>query len=157
MQAWKSSVVKRILTARSWKIDKVPSKVYRYIYDMSTTCVGRQLESSCDFGVGLAVGAVFSVMTTVYSKHVCAECGAEPCTNVCSKCSNVWYCSKKCQKSHWRPVHKSECLLMCASAVVPCGDIPERICPQGDDARFTTPELMKVHLELCKWSLDSEV
>jgi hypothetical protein len=40
--------------------------------------------------------------------HHCSNCSAEA-TNVCSHCRKHWYCSKKCQKSHWK-AHKKSCM-----------------------------------------------
>jgi hypothetical protein len=42
-----------------------------------------------------------------YLKDMCEVCGKNT-KNICSKCMKVKYCSKVCQKSHWR-VHKLEC------------------------------------------------
>ena len=71
LRAWKTSVINRIVRVRNWEIGMVPSKVYKYVYTkMQGTCVGQQLQSCYDFGVGLEVGAVFSVMNTVYSREV---------------------------------------------------------------------------------------
>ncbi|KAL0380680.1 UNVERIFIED_CONTAM: Ubiquitin carboxyl-terminal hydrolase 15 [Sesamum angustifolium] len=38
----------------------------------------------------------------------CARCFG-PAKTRCSKCKAVWYCSGRCQISHWRQVHKLEC------------------------------------------------
>ncbi|KAK2465916.1 hypothetical protein APHAL10511_001557 [Amanita phalloides] len=40
----------------------------------------------------------------------CAKCGVKCDENmVCSKCKAVNYCSKDCQKRHWRSIHKDMC------------------------------------------------
>lgn len=41
----------------------------------------------------------------------CAKCDAAhtPEFKTCSKCRGVWYCSKACQKAHWRSGHKRVC------------------------------------------------
>ena len=152
LHAWKTSVINRIVRVRNWEIGMVPSKVYKYVYTkMQGTCVGQQLQSCYDFGVGLEVGAVFSVMNTVYSREVCAMCAATSSINLrCGGCRNVWYCGKQCQQSHWR-IHKSECKRMTARSVVPCVEIPEDRRPLSDDARFTTPELFIAQDALCVW------
>ncbi|XVE52942.1 hypothetical protein DITRI_Ditri02bG0164600 [Diplodiscus trichospermus] len=41
--------------------------------------------------------------------HVCAMCFG-PATTRCSRCKAVRYCSGRCQITHWRQVHKQECL-----------------------------------------------
>jgi hypothetical protein len=40
--------------------------------------------------------------------HICAMCLAEEATKFCSDCKDEWYCSKSCQKSHWKH-HKKYC------------------------------------------------
>jgi hypothetical protein len=42
--------------------------------------------------------------------HVCANCDAEGATKFCSACKEEWYCSRECQKSHWK-AHKRSCSL----------------------------------------------
>lgn len=39
----------------------------------------------------------------------CANC-TQPATNLCSKCRIVKYCSRKCQSTHWKKVHKACCI-----------------------------------------------
>ena len=43
--------------------------------------------------------------------HICAN-GEIGCSNAatlrCSRCKNIWYCSKECQKKHWS-THKKQC------------------------------------------------
>ena len=38
----------------------------------------------------------------------CGACEA-PATLVCGGCGDISYCSKECQKSHWKKGHKSSC------------------------------------------------
>lgn len=38
----------------------------------------------------------------------CSNCGAEHCQMRCSNCKDVYYCSEKCQKAHWK-YHKKHC------------------------------------------------
>ena len=38
----------------------------------------------------------------------CGACEA-PATLVCGGCGDISYCSKECQKSHWKSGHKSSC------------------------------------------------
>ena len=142
LQAWKTSVINRIVRVRNWEINKVPTKVYKYVYSkMQGTCVGQQLRSCCDFGVPLEVGSVFSVMSTVYSREVCVTCSATSSVDLrCGRCRNVWYCGKQCQQSHW-PTHKSECKRVTADSVVMCVEIPEEHRPKSDNAHLATTEL----------------
>lgn len=38
----------------------------------------------------------------------CAKCGREGATKLCSRCRSVSYCSKECQRQHWKS-HKRVC------------------------------------------------
>lgn len=40
----------------------------------------------------------------------CSFCSTEPCTERCSICRKVYYCSAKCQKADWK-THKASCRL----------------------------------------------
>lgn len=46
--------------------------------------------------------------TQKLSGVLCAVCLAENCTQRCSNCHKVYYCSPKCQAKHWK-THKHEC------------------------------------------------
>ena len=39
----------------------------------------------------------------------CAVCKAGG-QDACSQCKKVWYCSKECQRKHWKASHKTECV-----------------------------------------------
>ena len=39
----------------------------------------------------------------------CTVCGAGG-QSACSQCKKVWYCSKDCQRKHWKASHKAECI-----------------------------------------------
>ena len=44
-------------------------------------------------------------------RKVCVNCGGVfEKTQQCSRCKQVRYCSEKCQRSHWKSVHKKECV-----------------------------------------------
>ena len=61
-----------------------------------------------------------SVKAAYARGHRCALCGGgggEPQLNnnsrlsVCSRCRTVWYCSRECQKAHWKHGgHKDVCV-----------------------------------------------
>ena len=49
---------------------------------------------------------------------VCAPCGNPRCAKwetrlkeykPCERCVSIAYCSKKCQKAHWKGGHRSQC------------------------------------------------
>jgi hypothetical protein len=42
--------------------------------------------------------------------HPCASCGAGGKLMTCSLCKKVWYCSRDCQRKHWKASHKRECV-----------------------------------------------
>lgn len=47
-------------------------------------------------------------VSAAVSASRCAKCGKGGKTLQCTRCRKVSYCSKECQKSHWK-VHKSAC------------------------------------------------
>lgn len=51
-----------------------------------------------------------------FKKMVCLDCGKHEIElekgeklKVCSKCKKAAYCSKECQKFHWKRAHKTDC------------------------------------------------
>lgn len=44
----------------------------------------------------------------------CAHCHASEASDVklsaCSRCGLVFYCGKECQRAHWKPAHKQQCV-----------------------------------------------
>ena len=46
------------------------------------------------------------------TRDVCAACGKTGAQSRCSACRKVAYCSRSCQKSHWKS-HKPECTQDC--------------------------------------------
>lgn len=43
------------------------------------------------------------------AKSICANCGAFCDLQMCARCREVGYCSKECQKVHWKAGHKQQC------------------------------------------------
>ena len=44
------------------------------------------------------------------SASFCAQCGVTPSNlSVCARCKAVSYCSKECQRVHWKAGHKKAC------------------------------------------------
>ena len=39
----------------------------------------------------------------------CARCSRTDGLKRCARCKLVWYCSRTCQREHWRDVHQHEC------------------------------------------------
>merc|ERR1711964_581551 len=37
------------------------------------------------------------------------SCSMETGLKACQQCKSVWYCSRACQKRHWRAGHKKDC------------------------------------------------
>ncbi|KAM7535609.1 hypothetical protein Aperf_G00000092973 [Anoplocephala perfoliata] len=52
------------------------------------------------------------------SSQYCGECLKSESLSRCSRCKYVFYCSRKCQKSHWS-MHKSECACIAGSGATP--------------------------------------
>ena len=46
--------------------------------------------------------------TAIKGIWTCPACGATKCKDKCAKCMVVFYCSKDCQKAHWKQ-HKKVC------------------------------------------------
>ena len=49
------------------------------------------------------------------ARRSCAVCQdqvplSEPTFKVCGQCRKIRYCSRKCQKLHWKQAHREECL-----------------------------------------------
>ena len=44
-------------------------------------------------------------------KHICTNCLKQTCKKLsrCSRCKIAHYCSKECQKDHWKNGHKKQC------------------------------------------------
>ena len=51
---------------------------------------------------------------------LCEECGAGGELAQCSGCCQVWYCSKRCQKTHWKS-HRTVCRPYCLRPVAGAG------------------------------------
>mmetsp|Transcript_85462 Transcript_85462/g.171112 ORF Transcript_85462/g.171112 Transcript_85462/m.171112 type:complete len:538 (-) Transcript_85462:796-2409(-) len=47
--------------------------------------------------------------TEVKEVVVCAACGKEKASQVCSRCKETRYCSRECQTKHWKSDHKAVC------------------------------------------------
>ena len=39
----------------------------------------------------------------------CGNCGKPACTKKCQRCMALYYCSRDCQKNHWRAEHRRAC------------------------------------------------
>jgi len=40
---------------------------------------------------------------------LCAGCGKGDATKQCARCKEVYYCDKKCQRTHWKLIHRETC------------------------------------------------
>ena len=49
------------------------------------------------------------------TRAACATCGEERAPKKCSKCRQVQYCDRECQRLHWF-IHKKECARLGATA-----------------------------------------
>ena len=48
--------------------------------------------------------------------YKCANCNKDGCTKGCGRCNSMFYCSRKCQTSHWKH-HKKSCILLTAGTL----------------------------------------
>jgi hypothetical protein len=81
--------------------------------------------------IGLQLRALFSGETSLVFKvkfdvvcllNVCSNCmktGVK--LNACSRCSRAMYCSRECQKAHWKAEHKTICEDKSKPDVLLCG------------------------------------
>ena len=42
-------------------------------------------------------------------KAICANCGGTAPQRRCSRCGSASYCSKECQRAHWKKGHRDQC------------------------------------------------
>ena len=47
------------------------------------------------------------------SRDICAVCGEAGAKSYCAACRKISYCSRSCQKRHWRSGHKADCTQDC--------------------------------------------
>jgi hypothetical protein len=47
------------------------------------------------------------------SRDICAVCGEAGASSYCAACRKASYCSRSCQKRHWRSGHKADCTQDC--------------------------------------------
>ena len=55
--------------------------------------------------LGLLLSQTFAVPV---GSRQCARCEKQDCSNRCSACKQVYYCSRSCQAAHWA-THKLQC------------------------------------------------
>jgi len=61
---------------------------------------------------------------------LCAGCGErQKGMSRCTRCMQVWYCGRECQKKHWKQ-HKPQCRMLSAYSGLPSGVKPELPAPQ---------------------------
>lgn len=75
-----------------------------------------------------AMNKVSDMINIQVAKHSRKQRGVDKCTNcgqksstkimVCSLCKSTQYCSRECQKKHWKNGHKSDCSRLAQSATV---------------------------------------
>lgn len=50
-----------------------------------------------------------SIFEGLADGFLCENC-KQDATKRCSKCKQVWYCTRECQLAHWK-VHKPKCIV----------------------------------------------
>jgi hypothetical protein len=51
----------------------------------------------------------YNIYTGTHKKKICNQCGSLVKPKNCSQCKTIAYCSIKCQKIHWKKIHKNQC------------------------------------------------
>lgn len=59
--------------------------------------------------VSFAASLGISPLALIDGPLLCSWCAAEGASNRCTGCEIAYYCSKTCQKRHWRAGHKDKC------------------------------------------------
>jgi hypothetical protein len=91
--------------------------------DIAATVPGlktlKQLNKLTDKQIWDAIGESNKKMMGT-SRRCCNHCDKSEVEwgghKMCSRCKNACYCSKECQKAHWKAGHKKECIDMYAGA-----------------------------------------
>jgi hypothetical protein len=57
--------------------------------------------------------------------EACRQCGTSPAVHACGRCMTSMYCSRECQKLHWKKHHKAEhcCRLMLLVKYLSCSRV----------------------------------
>ena len=67
-----------------------------------------QKAAKCDMQQAWQKNAEDTAQPPLLQSTLCAVCGTAGATKCCGRCKAVVYCSRKCQRSHWK-AHKKEC------------------------------------------------
>ena len=66
---------------------------------------------------------------TIHDKEKCYYCNStEKKLLKCSRCNEVWYCSKKCQAEHWK-IHKTVCKVVATNSSAAPSDFSQQPTP----------------------------
>ena len=108
----------KAFTGRKWKPEQTAS------FDERNVAVQRALSAM----------AGQDDASTPYPRYDhCANCTKKmPNMNRCSQCKMVNYCSRDCQSSHWKKVHKSSCTKAQPLSLYKCMN--------GNDGFFISPD-----------------
>ena len=97
-------MIKEYLDARSWVLERganmnVPRAELDYVK-------ARASNAMSDDDTTIAIATLRRINT------ICEQCGDKSTTSTlrpCSKCHIIYYCSRACQRKHWRRTHRTNC------------------------------------------------
>ena len=85
---------------------------------------------------------VMTYCTVAFHLNYCSYCGLEgESLSLCSRCKQVGYCNRSCQKRDWADVHRDECKELIAEALA-------KRCECSVSAATITPKLPKEQMAI---------
>ena len=84
---------------------------------------------------------------------ICAACGNDAATRRCTRCKDVAYCNKSCQKSDWKE-HKKTCQRKDDGSAILSEDVSIKLSYEDDDRgefyAFTSISVDMIYLYVMK-------
>jgi len=88
----------------------------------------------------------------------CGSCGSYSVSHRCSNCKSIHYCSRGCQKTHWKKTHRGDCAIMVGQKIINDPDQTYIMMQRNDVMTFViaftltnTPETSEIHFRDIRW------
>ena len=112
LKLYAKPLIDYIAEEKGWKVDIIPRKIIRL--NKRKVEFAKLINASKNYDYNLDQGRIdiggLASEIFVHDPDTCAACGAnDKQLKYCQSCKSVWYCSRDCQKAHWKPTHKAEC------------------------------------------------